>query len=216
MDTQESLLNRRSIRKYLNKPVAPEVVKRIMTAATWAPSGGNSQPWRFYVATGAKRDKLVQAMAKVAGPDSPSIEAFDGEMIPAYEEGLRQAVKGNASQEDLKKLGRISEKHNDYGSFRFFQASVAIVVTRLQAGGSLMDIGAAVENLIIAAQGEDLGTCWLGKPLRFSDTIRKVLGIPDDENLVTCVSLGYPDNDSPINNQERSRLPHDQTVHYLE
>jgi len=69
-----------------------------------------------------------------------------------------------------------------------------------------MVIGAAVENLLIAAQGEGLGTCWLGKPLKFSDTIRKVLGIPADEDLVTCVSLGHPDNDAPINNMERSRL----------
>jgi len=216
MDTQKALLNRRSIRKYLDKPVDMDVVKRIMTAATWAPSGGNSQPWRFYVATGAKRDEFIQAMADASGPDSPSIQAYDEEMVPAYEKGLRQAFAGKASEEDLKKLGAISEKHNDYGSFRFFQAAVAIVVTRPAAGGSLMDIGAGVENLIIAAQGEGLGTCWLGKPLRFSDTIKRVLQIPDDENLVTSVSLGYPDLDSPINNTERSRLPHDQTVHYLE
>lgn len=216
MNTQDALLSRRSIRKYLDKPVDLEVVKRIMTAATWAPSGGNSQPWRFYVAIGAKRDEFIRAMAEAPGSDSPSIEAFNNEMIPAFEEGLRHAFKGKASKAELEELGRISEKHNDYGSFRFFQAPVAIVITRPAAGGSLMDIGAAVENLIIAAQGEGLSTCWLGKPLRFSDTIRTVLGIPEDENLVTSVSLGYPDKDSPINNMERSRLPHDEIVHYLQ
>ena len=216
METQDALMSRRSIRKYLDKPVDLEVVKKIMLAATWAPSGGNSQPWRFYVAIGAKRDELVQALADVPGPDSPSIQAYDEEMVPAFEEGLRQAFKGKASREDLKRLEDISTKHNDYGSYRFFQAPVAVVVTRPAAGGSLMDIGSGVENLIISAQGQGLGTCWLGKPLRFTDTIRKVLSIPEDENLVTCVSVGYPDNDSPINNMERSRLPHDETVHYLQ
>ena len=215
MNTQESLLNRRSIRKYLKDPVATELIRKIMMAATWAPSGGNSQPWRFYVATGARRDEFIQAMIEAPGPDSPSIEAFDEKMIPAIEEGLKRAIEGTASESDLKELEEEFEKHNDYGSFRFFQAPVAIVVTRPQAGGSVMDIGAAVENLLIAAQGEGLGTCWLGKPLRFSDTIKKVLGIPEDESLVTCVSLGYPDGDSPINNMERGRMPHDETVHYL-
>lgn len=62
MDAHEALLNRRSIRKYLKDPVQPETIKKIMTAAIWAPSGSNTQPWRFYVATGAKRDQLVQAM----------------------------------------------------------------------------------------------------------------------------------------------------------
>jgi nitroreductase len=216
MDTQESLINRRSIRKYLDKPVDPELVKKIMTAATWAPSGGNNQPWRFYVAMGAKRDEFIQAMVDSSGPGAPSIEAFDEITIPTVEEGLRQVLKGGASEAASEKLGQDFQKHNDFGSVRFFQAPVAIVVAKLQRGGGAMDIGAAVENLLIAAQGEGLGTCWLGKPLRFHDRIREILEIPGDEDLITCVSLGYPDHDSPINTMERSRLPHEQTVHYLQ
>lgn len=216
MDTQESLLNRRSIRKYLNDPVAPELIKKIMTAATWAPSGGNGQPWRFYVATGAKRDELIQAMAEAPGPDAPSIEAFDEVLIPAVEEGLRLMGKGDASEAVSKKLGEDFQKHNRFGSIRFFQTPVAIVVTKPQAGGSSLDIGAAVENLLIAAQAEGLGTCWLGMPLMFKDKLKEILNIPEDEVLVTCVCLGYPDNDSGINKMERSRLPYDQTVHCVE
>jgi nitrobenzene nitroreductase len=215
MDTQESILSRRTIRKYLDKPVAHEVVKRIMTAATWAPSGANSQPWRFYVATGSKRDEFIQAMVEAPGPESPSIEAFKKEMDPALQELLGRKIKGNASEADLKKFDVDFHIHNDYGSYRFFMAPVVIAVTMPETGGSLMAIGAAVENLFIAAQSEGLGSGWLGKPLKFSDTIRNVLRIPEDENLVTCVSLGYPDNDAPINNMERFRLPHDETVHYL-
>ncbi len=214
MDTQESLLNRRSIRKYLKDPVAPELIKKIMTAATWAPSGGNGQPWRFYVATGAKRDELIQAMAEAPGPDAPSIDAFDEEVIPAIEEGLRLAGKGEASEAALKKLGEDFQKHNRFGSIRFFQTPVAIVVAKPQ-GGSSLDIGAAVENLLIAAQGEGLGTCWLGMPLMFKDKLREILDIPADEDLVTCVCLGYPDTASAINKMDRSRLPYDQTVHCL-
>ncbi len=215
MDTQESLLNRRSIRKYLKDPIAPELTEKIMTAATWAPSGGNSQPWRFYVANGAKRDELVQAMAEAPGPDAPSIEAFDEIIVPDVEGGLRLQGKGDASEAALKKLGEDFQKFNRFGSIRFYQAPVAIVVAKPQTGGSSLDIGAAVENLLIAAQGEGLGTCWLGMPLMFKDKIREVLDIPGNEDLVTCVSLGYPDNDSAINRMARSRLPYDQTVHYL-
>jgi len=215
MDTQEPLPNRRSIRKYLRDPVSPELVKKIMTAAIWAPSGGNSQPWRFYVATGEKRDQLVQALAEAPGPDAPSVEAFDKEVIPAVEEGLRLAGKGDAPEAAMKKLGEDFQKHNRFGSIRFYQAPVAIVVAKPQTGGSSLDIGAAVENLLIAAQGEGLGTCWLGMPLMFKDKIREILDIPGGEDLVTSVCLGYPDSDSAINNMERSRLPHDQTVHYL-
>jgi len=215
MDTQESLLNRRSIRKYLKDPVAPESIKKLMTAAIWAPSGSNTQSWRFYVATGAKRDELVQALAEAPGADAPSMEAFDDILVPDIEKGMAQMVKGDAPGDVLKKLGEDFPKFNHFGSIRFYQAQVAIVVAKSKASGSTLDIGAAVENLLIAAQGEGLGTCWLGMPLMFKDKIRQVLDIPEDEDLVTCVSLGYPDNDSPINHMERSRLPYDETVHLV-
>lgn len=215
MDTHEALMNRRSIRKYLKDPVSPALIEKIMTAAIWAPSGSNSQPWRFYVATGDKRNELVEVMAQAPGPDAPSIEAFDQTTVPAVEEGLRLAAKGDASEAELKKLREDFQKFNRFGSIRFYQTPVAIVVTKPQTGGSSLDIGAAVENLLIAAQAEGLGTCWLGMPLMFKDEIRKVLDIPENENLVTCVCLGYPDNDSAINKMDRSRLPEEQTVHYL-
>lgn len=215
MRTQESLLNRRSIRKYLKAPVAPDLLKKIMTAATWAPSGGNGQPWRFYVTTGAKRDEFIGAMIGASGPDAPTAEEFNRVTTPTFEEGLRLVWKGSVSEAELKKFEQDSHRHNHFGSIRFFDAPVAIVVAKTHVGGSSLDIGAAVENLLIAAQAEELGTCWLGIPLMYRDTIRKVLDIPENEDLVTCVSLGYPDMGSPINRGERTRLPHDQTVHYL-
>lgn len=216
MDTHETLMNRRSIRKYTKDPVSQELIDKIMTAAIWAPSGGNAQPWRFYVATGDRRDKLVQVMAEAPGPDAPSIEAFDETTVPTVEEGLRLAAKGDASEDELKKLGEDFQKFNRFGSIRFYQTPVAIVVAKPKAGGSTLDIGAAVENLLIAAHGEGLGACWLGMPLMFKDKVREAFDIPEDEDFVTCVCLGHPDNDSPINKMDRSRLPEDQVIHYLD
>jgi len=209
-DTQEALLNRRSIRKYLIDPVPLETLKRIMTAAIWAPSGSNSQPWRFYVATGSKQDQLVQAMIDSTGPGAPSVEAFE-EMVEHIEEKGRIAPEGVSWYQ----MNQQTMDFGRYGSIRFYQAPVAVIVAKPKAGGSTLDIGAAVENLLISAQAEGLGTCWLGMPLMFGDKIKEVLGIPGDEDLVTSVSLGYPDNDSPINSMERSRLPYGQTVHLL-
>lgn len=213
MDAQEALLNRCSIRRYLKKVVSPELIVKIMTAAIWAPSGGNSQPWRFYVATGAKRDTLVQAMIDASGPDSPSPEEYE-----TMAKRIEEADQGDMG---LMQMGQEGMKLGQYGSLRFYEAPVVIAVAASgqKAGSSHQSIGAAVENLLIAAHAEGHGTCWLGIPLRYKDRIIEVLGIPDDEVLVTTVSLGYPDNDSPINGlgwgTARSRLPFDHTVHLL-
>lgn len=202
MRAQEALLKRRSIRKYLEDQVPPELIEKVMTAAIWAPSGSNMQPWRFYVATGSKRNELIQAMIEASGPESPSAENYN-EMVQRLEEG-------KATGEESMGFGR-------FGSFRFYVAPVAIIVTKPEkmSGSSLQSIGAAVENLLIAAHAEGLGTCWLGMPLVYKDKIIEVLGIPADETLVTSISLGYPDTDSPINHGDRIRLPYDETVHLL-
>ena len=217
MDTYTTLLNRRSIRKYLKDDVSPELIKKIMTSAIWAPSGSNSQPWRFYVATGAKRDELVQAMIEATGPDAPSIEAYDEMVGRVEEEGLKLLGKDDPAEVGLSKMGEEVMKFARFGSIRFYQAPVAIIVAtpKQMSGSSHQSIGAAVQNILLAAHAEGLATCWLGMPLMYRDKIIEVLDIPEDEVLVTSACLGYPDKESPINKMDRARLPYDQTVHFL-
>jgi nitroreductase len=217
MDTHEALLNRRSIRKYLKDPVPPETIKKIMTAAIWAPSGSNTQPWRFYVATGTKRDQLVQAMIDATGPEAPSVEAYDVMVERIEQEGSRRQGEDAARDVGLRQMGEETMKFVRFGSIRFYQAPVAIVlaVPKEMAGSAHQSIGAAMENLLLAAHAEGLGTCWLGMPLMYKEKLIEVLNIREDEVPVASASLGYPDHDSPVNRMERVRLPFDETVHLL-
>jgi len=217
MNAQETLLNRRSIRKYLKDQVPLELIKKIMTAAIWSPSGSNAQPWRFYVAMGAMRDKLIEALIKASGPHSPSPEAYE-EIAIRVEKTVEERMKQDDSVETrLLNMGEEAGKFVTFGSLRFYMAPVIIIVAApKQMGGSLsLSIGAAVQNLLLAAHAEGLATCWLGMPLRLKDEIIDILKVPDEEVLITSVCLGYPDADSPINNMARSRLPFDETVHIL-
>jgi nitroreductase len=55
MDILEFIKSRRSIRRFLDKPVEKEYLTKILEAARWAPSAGNCQPWRFIVITERKK-----------------------------------------------------------------------------------------------------------------------------------------------------------------
>jgi nicotinate-nucleotide--dimethylbenzimidazole phosphoribosyltransferase len=59
MSTLEAIAQRRSIRRFRPDPIPDDVLLRILTAGTQAPSGGNSQPWRFVVVQGEKRAEMV-------------------------------------------------------------------------------------------------------------------------------------------------------------
>jgi len=216
MDTYEALLSRRSIRKYLKNSVPLEIIEKIMTAALWAPSGSNSQPWRFYIATGKKRDELLHAMIMASGPDAPSASAYD-ELVERVEKTRENLPKENTEEIGIRRMSEEGAKFVRFGSLRFYQAPVMIVVaTPKQFGGSShQSIGAAVQNLLLAAHAEGLATCWLGMPLIYKETIIEILLIPDDEVLVTTISLGYPDKASPINKLVMPRMPFEKTIHII-
>jgi nitroreductase len=208
METYDALLTRRSIRKYLKDPVPPEVIQKIMTAALWAPSGSNTQPWRFYVAWGKSRDDLIQAMIKVSGPEAPSMEAYD-QLVERVDQMRADMIQNNTVEAGSIRSSEEGAKFIRYGSIRFYQAPVVIIVAtpKHMGGSSHQSIGAAVQNILLAAHAEGLATCWLGMPMAFKDTIIEVLSIPDDVELVTSISLGYPDKNSAINKLVMPRLP---------
>jgi nitroreductase len=217
MNIHQALLTRRSIRKYTDEPVSSESIERIMTAATWAPSGSNTQPWRFYVAHGKKRDELINGMVKASGPEAPSMEDYPNVTAEIEEVLANRLAENDPAGVRLLTLSKASGQFVRFGSIRFYQAPVAIVVTspKKMAGSSGMSIGAAIQNLLLAAHGEGLGTCWLGMPIAYKGTLIDVLGIPEEEVCITSVSLGHPDLESPLNKMARSRMPYEDTVHIL-
>lgn len=216
MDTYEALLHRRSVRKYLKDPVSMDILKKIMTAAQWAPSGSNSQPWRFYVAVGKKRDELMNALIAATGPDAPSVEEYDN-LVKQVEKTRENLSNDNTEETGIRRMSEDGAKFIRFGSLRFYQAPVMILVAApKQFGGSAhQSIGAAVQNILLAAHSEGLATCWLGMPLIYRDIIMEILNIPADEALVTSISLGYPDKTSAINKLVMPRMPFEKTVHLI-
>lgn len=56
----EAITSRHSVRAFLDTPVPQQIIKDILTVASRAPSGTNTQPWKVYVVTGQKRDEMVE------------------------------------------------------------------------------------------------------------------------------------------------------------
>ena len=54
----------------------------------------------------------------------------------------------------------------------------------------LVDVSIAFTHLVLAARAEGLGTCWIGS--FNNDEVKRILGIPDDANVVAVTPLGYP------------------------
>jgi nitroreductase len=205
MDIMEAMRIRKSIRAYTPEPVPKDVMKELLEAALLAPTGSNSQPWKFYVVSGERKKQLDDVMQTcLKGSHKTSNELQMGR------DGGDTEVQDKIAARRMKLLQEATEilRNNDVpiekfatGSFLYFGAPVAIFITMDQslAENTLVAVGAAVQNLMLLACEKGLGTCWIGMALMYSQEIRETLNIPESERIITSLALGYPDDEAPIN-----------------
>lgn len=211
MDYEQALRERFSCRRFLDRPVSLDQVRTLASLAQRVPSWGNTQPWKLYAVGGAKaqavRENLVTAMqsGRSQTPDIAMPASFEGELMDRYRE-LGRAL--------FRELGIGREDHNKRAAhyannFDAFGAPCLLYVTvpRGQTSYVVLDAGAYVTGLCLAATSLGLATCVLAALARFPDEVRKVVPIPAAEAIVIGVALGHPDPEAPANRFRSQRLP---------
>jgi F420 biosynthesis protein FbiB-like protein len=184
-DLFDTIKGRRSIRKYLPKPVRNKVVFEALIAAGWAPSAHNSQPWRFIILQDASvKRRLADAMADAWAKDLQR----DGVTVEA--DKRMERVERFATAPVLILACLTME------GLRKFPDSERQMCERDLA---VQSFGAALQNLLLAAHAKGLGACWFCAPAFCKGTVRKVLKIPDAVEPQAFVAMGYP--------AEKPRLP---------
>jgi F420 biosynthesis protein FbiB-like protein len=171
--------SRRSIRQYAAEPVPDGLVERLLTAASWAPSAHNRQPWRFAVVaeSGAKR-RLASAMGarlradRLADGDSPDAVERDAARSFARITGAPVVIGVCLSMADMDRYPDARRQNAE----------------RLMA---VQSVAMAVQNLLLAAHAEGLGACWMCAPLFCPDAVRSALDLPEDWEPQALITLGY-------------------------
>jgi nitroreductase len=187
MELYQAIKGRRAIRKYKPDAVPQDVLRRVLEAANWAPSGVNLQQWKFYIASGQKRDQIAASYGKVTERNYP----------PESERNEQQKF--------------FAEWARTYGG-----APLIIVATMpkgepRRAKMHLESVSAAFQNLLLAAYAEGLGTCWMTGPLADETTLSQILELPADEEIVALTPLGYPDQSV----SDKPRLDPDLTEKFI-
>ena len=188
MSIKEAIKQRRSIRKYLDRKVPEALVLEVLEAAGWAPSAHNAQPWRFIVLSDVSmKRRLAEAMAASWAADA--------------------SKDGTA----------VEQSQLDFSIQRFSNAPVVIVACLTMEGMreypdakrrqserdlAVQSLGAALQNLLLAAYASGLGACWFSSPAFCKETVRKVLNIPETVEPQALVLMGYPDEKAPISSRK--------------
>jgi len=177
MDTLEAIATRRSNRRFKADPIPQDALDTILNAAIMAPSGKNRQPWRFVVVREDKRGEMVAQMR--AG-----IAKFKdrGENI-----GSAEGTAAVMEQAPVTVFIFNTEGKHPWLD-RTIQESVWDMV-------NIQSIGAAIQNICLAARALGLGSLWIADVLFAYEELEAWLG--QDTEMVAAVSLGYP-ADNPV------------------
>ncbi|MGD0826877.1 MAG: nitroreductase family protein [Desulfobaccales bacterium] len=176
MELYQAIHNRRSHRHYRPEMPPRDALERVIDAGLWAPSGMNTQCWDIAVMAGKPRDELV-------GLINLSIE----QIVPI----MQQTGVTEKSQK------RVVAFFKDLGG-----APVVIAVTVWpwgdEPGAANIQSGAAMmQNMLLAAHAEGLGTCWMTAGSLVEKEILEYLG-KTDQQLLAITPIGYSAKEPPV------------------
>jgi len=221
MEYQEVVMGRRSIRGFLDKSVSKQTINEVLAMAIRAPSSLNTQPWNFYVVSGAPLDAIRKGNTErnLAGvPDSREFRshgAYEGDHRTRQIEIAKQLFAAMS----IEREDKAARQDWVLRGFRQFDAPVSIVVTydRSIHGGDIapFDCGGVTNALVNAAWSRGLGCVINSQGIMQSPVVREHAGIPDDQVIMICVAMGYPDETFPANAVVSRRKSLDEAVHFV-
>jgi nitroreductase len=179
MEVIEAMRRRRSVRSYRHEPIPEALLQKVFGAATLAPSGGNMQPWEFFV---VRNEKIKRGI------------------VEASYTGYGRSGSPQTWLLDVPVLVVICVDRKRTGA-RYGREGAQFI--------SLLDVASAVQNLLLAATAEGLGSCWVAGFDR--SRVKKLLKLEPNLGVIGLVALGRTDHvpAAPY------RLPVCEVVHYL-
>ena len=174
METLEAMAGRRSIRRFKDEPVTDEQICEILHAATLAPSGKNRQPWRFVVVRGDKRAEMMAIMR--AGMERLRALGVDVGSGPWTAQVMERAPVTIFVFND----GATLDAHTTMTAEDVVLASVDV-----------QSIGAAIQNLLLAAHDKDLGALWVCDVFLAYEELCVWLG--ETHQMIAAIAVGHPD-----------------------
>lgn len=175
MDVFSCIATRHSTRKFKEEPVPQEVLDKVIEAGRQAPSGKHKNQSRFIVIR--KKEVLQELIALVQQ------EFAKMEVTPENDDNFGGAIRA------AKKGGYV---------FMYNAPVLIVVANKRDYGNKYADVSCAMQNMMLAANALDLGSCWINQLrwLQDNPVLRaylQKLGIAEDEEVCASLSIGYPD-----------------------
>ncbi len=178
-DLWETMSTARAIRRFEDRPVSRALLSRCLEAATWAPSGGNQQPWRFVLLESEAARDVLEVGAKRA------LETIER----VYQLERPEASDDSPRARNARAMFALHDGARDVPAAVLFCVRQQPSVPTLLEGGSIYP---GMQNFLLAARASGLGACVTGWHGDVEDELRDFVGIPEEWMLAALVVVGWP------------------------
>ena len=221
MNYDDVVRGRRSIRGFQKKPVPRALVREVIELAMRAPSSLNTQPWNFYVVAGEPLDRIRKGNTErnLAGVPPSRESRGHGNYEGVHHERQIEIAKQLFAAMGIERHDQQARQDWVLRGFRQFDAPVSIVITYDKSiqGGDIgpFDCGGVVNALVNAAWSRGLGCVINSQGIMQSPVVREHARIPDDQVIMICVAMGFPDDTFPANAVVSRRKSVDEAVTFV-
>ena len=177
----DAMATTRSIRRFHPEPIPNELLCSVLKAATWAPSGSNTQLWRFVVVRDPEKRRQIGEFYRAAWDEFYPRERLAAETDPARQ---RMMAGGTHLADHMGTEPPVL--------VLFCRDAVSVLQSGVPDRIRGASIYPAVQNLLLAARAFGLGGCLTTIHLRYEAEIKALLGFPDGVETFALVPLGYP------------------------
>lgn len=221
MDFSAFARSRKSVRGYKPDPVPKQVIEEIINTAKYAPSSYNTQTWQVHVVTGEPLDRIRE------GNTNNTLAGVEPKRDFPYKEDYKGVHRQNQIDVaiqlfEVMGIGRHDkEKRTDWmlRGFRQFDAPVSLVLTYDRtlepAAITQFGLGALAYGIVLAAWERGLGCVINGQGIMQSAVVHEHAGIPEDQSIMICIAMGYPDESFPANDVRSTRADNKDFVRYV-
>jgi len=219
-----AITSRRSIRAFLDTPVAHDDIAAILQVAARAPSGTNTQPWKVYVLQGERKRQLSAAI--LAAHNDPALAAqhseeyayYPREWVSPYIDRRRKVGWDLYALLGLTRDNKAGMAAQHGKNYEFFGAPVGLIFTidRIMEQGSWLDYGMFLQSIMVAARARGLDTCPQAAFTQYHRIIGEQLALPENETVVCGMALGVADMSKIENSLVTERMALAEFVKFIE
>ncbi len=193
-DVRNLILRKRSVREFKDKEVPKELLDKLMETAVHAPTGHNARTNHFTVITNrALIDRIDRKMTRNIGNLAKLLDIRVADAIVKHAAGREQHEMMVAYKEGLERYKKMGPPHD----LRMFRGAPVLIIAHSgpDAVTGKDDSVIALTNLMLDAEANGLGSCWIGflvGAAKMDPGIKKMIGVPSKHTVNQAIILGWP------------------------